>query len=96
MPFITSAGGVRWLRGQSESSATHPTTSPVAGAIRAIRSVVHTLAQISPSTHSSSLSRSIGVSASRTRMVRVTARVVGSRKNNRSEPSLIASRDRPS
>ena len=60
MPFNTSAGGCRWLRGHNDARSNQAFTSPVFGEILATRSVIQTLAQISPSTHSGSFNCGTG------------------------------------
>ncbi len=73
----------------------HAVTAPVFGSTRTSCVLCHTLARISPFTHSSSLSCDTGLGPSCTSTVRRTANVFGSRKRRRAVPSLMIS-DSPS
>ena len=66
-----------------------PTTLPVAGSMRAMTSVPHTLANNSPSTISSSFNSGIGLPSAVTWMRRCSFSVFGSRMWMVGEPSLI-------
>src|SRR5579863_10237751 len=72
-----------------ESAEIHPTTLPVCGEMRAMRSVCHTLAKISPSTNSNSFNWSIGRLPSRTVNRRFSASVSRSRTRIWAVPSLM-------
>jgi hypothetical protein len=61
MPFMTSSLPVRSIAGKIPFRSIHPVTLPVTGSMRAICSLCQILAQISPFTHSSSLSCDTGV-----------------------------------
>src|SRR5216117_4149973 len=65
MPLRTSAP-VRSSFGSSPPRSIQPRTCPSAGEIRAIRSVCHTFAKISPRMNSNSLSAEIGWAPSMT------------------------------
>ncbi len=88
MPPRSSAGSASF----NAAASIRPVTTPVAGSIRTIVSVVHTFAYTEPSlAHSSSLSLSTGRPSSVTSTVPVSANVSGSRKvsawNRRSSPA---------
>jgi hypothetical protein len=88
IPFITSSRPVRSALVSTPPRSTHPVTAPSAGLMRTICVLCHTLARISPFTHSSSFSCETGLGPSCTSTVRVTANVLGSRKVMRAVPSL--------
>ena len=86
---MTSSLPVRSIEGRIPFRSIHPVTLPVAGSTRAICSLCQILAQISPFTHSSSLSCDTGVPWSVTVIVFCTANVAGSRHTSDDVPLLI-------
>ena len=88
IPFKTASSSCTSPGESSPAKLIQPTTLPVFGSMRTIRSLCQMLAKISPCTYSSSFISSTGACSSSTAIVLVTWKLSGSRNRILFVPSL--------